>query len=152
MRLAYEAVSGYNRRVDSKLEKTHRRADGKPLGRRLGWLLVLIGLALAAYLLLGSRSSLPRQAELEAERSSLLARQLEARRNLLRYYELTARLETDDLFLERLVRERLGLAAPGERVYVIIDRTIEESKVASETETGDPVYDYLHGGRDPIEP
>jgi len=117
---------GYNRAVKGKLEQTHRRADGRPLGRRLGWILLLIGLALAAYLLLGSRNSLFEQRELAEEKAELLERQLEARRSLENYQVLLEKLETDDAFLEELVRERLGLAAAGERVYVIIDKTNEE--------------------------
>lgn len=78
---------------------------------------------LLAWLLLGSQGSLFVQGELEQERESLNLRYQEAIESVERYQKLLSRLEEDDAFLERLVRERLGLAATGERVYVIIDKT-----------------------------
>jgi len=105
------------------LSKTHRRADGKPLSRRRYWLLGGLFAVLLAWLLLGSQGSLFVQSELDLERETLNHRYQEAVENVERYQLLLQRLEDDDAFLERLVRERLGLAAAGERVYVIIDKT-----------------------------
>lgn len=124
--------------MDGKLKETHRRADGRPLGRRLGWILLLVGLGLAAYLLLGSKNSIFELRELREEKTELLERRREAERSLERYRELLERLETDDAFLEELVRERLGLAAPGERVYVIIDKTSTDGEKAEGADAADP--------------
>lgn len=107
----------------TRLEKTHRRADGRPWSRRRWWLLVIIAAALLAYLLLGSQASLFHLSELEEEKKRLHERCAEARKTAAYYRDLLERLDTDDAFLEKLVRERLGLAAEGERVYVIIDKT-----------------------------
>ena len=105
------------------LSKTHRRADGKPLSSRRYWIFGGLFVALLAWLLLGSQGSLFVQNELEQERELLNRRYREAIESVERYQMLLQRLEEDDAFLEQLVRERLGLAAVGERVYVIIDKT-----------------------------
>ncbi len=109
----------------ARLEKTHRRADGRPWSKRRWWLLAIITAALLAYILLGSQASLFRLHELEEEEKRLHERCAEARKTAAYYRDLLERLDTDDAFLEKLVRERLGLAAEGERVYVIIDKTAE---------------------------
>jgi cell division protein FtsB len=111
--------------MTARLEKTHRRADGRPWLRRRWWLLAIIAAGLLAYLLLGSQASLFRLGELEAEKERLHQRYNEALETAEHYRALMDRLGEDDEFLEKLVRERLGLAAEGERVYVIIDKTGE---------------------------
>jgi cell division protein FtsB len=111
--------------MNARLEKTHRRADGRPWIRRRWWLLAIIAAALLAYLLLGSQASLFRLGELEEEKQQLHRRYNEALDTAKHYRDLMDRLGADDAFLEKLVRERLGLAAKGERVYVIIDKTTE---------------------------
>ncbi len=107
----------------SDLSKTHRRADGRPLSPHRYWIFGGLFVVLLAWLLLGSQGSLFVQNELEQERESLNLRYQEVIESVERYQKLLSRLEEDDAFLERLVRERLGLAASGERVYVIIDKT-----------------------------
>jgi len=111
--------------MTARLEKTHRRADGRPWSRRRWWLLVIIAAALLVYLLVGSQASIFRLGELEREKERLAKRIREAGETAAYYRGLLEKLENDDAFLEKLVRERLGLAADGERVYVIIDKTAE---------------------------
>ena len=112
----------------SRLEKTHRRADGRPWSKRRWWLLAIVAAALLIYLLLGSQASLFRLDKLEDEKGNLYGRCAEAKETAAYYRGLLKRLDEDDAFLEKLVRERLGLAAEGERVYVIIDKTDENKR------------------------
>ncbi len=111
------------------LSRTHRRADGKPLATRRYWIFGVIFVVLLAWLLLGSQGSLFVQDELERERELLNRRYQEAIDSVELYQLQLQWLEEDDAFLERLVRERLGLAAAGERVYVIIDKTKGDDSV-----------------------
>ncbi|OGD78806.1 MAG: hypothetical protein A2Y64_02970, partial [Candidatus Coatesbacteria bacterium RBG_13_66_14] len=97
--------------MTSQLEKTHRRADGRPWIRRRWWLLAIIAAGLLVYLLVGSQASLFRLGELEEEKQQLHRRYNEALETAEHYRDLLERLGTDDAFLEKIVRERLGLAA-----------------------------------------
>ena len=93
--------------------------------RRLKIALVSLAIVGTAYVLLNGEQGLLKVREKRAELISLQGEvtRLEAINDSLR--QVVWRLENDPEYLEKLARERYGMAKPGERVYRLRDRSAQ---------------------------
>jgi cell division protein FtsB len=100
--------------------------------RRLKIALVLLAIVGTAYVLLNGEQGLLKVREKRAELIALQVQvtQLEAINDSLR--QVVWRLENDPEYVEKLARERYGMAKPGERVYRLREGSTQKEGSADE--------------------
>jgi cell division protein FtsB len=90
-------------------------------------LTLLVGLPIGSYVLFSSRGVFSRMS-LEVERyqhqQTLTAMRLQ--QDSLRQF--VKRLQTDTVLMEKIARERYGMVKPGEQVFLLDQRSLDERK------------------------